>query len=61
MFIPTLDIDRIFATRFNQLAFGENKDMEDPHMQSETIYKRIATQIEKGCEQLVQHMKMEIL
>ena len=46
---------------FNQLAFGENKDMEDPHMQSETIYKRIATQIEKGCEQLVQHMKMGML
>jgi protein-tyrosine phosphatase len=46
---------------FNQLAFGENKDMEDPHMQSESTYKRIATQIEKGCEQLVLHMKMEIL
>lgn len=45
---------------FNQLAFGENNDLEDPHMQSEVIYKRIAEQIEKGCEQLVRKWKTEL-
>lgn len=45
---------------FNNLAFGENNDLEDPHMQSETTYKRIATKIEKGCEQLVLRWKSEM-
>ncbi len=44
---------------FNKLAFGDNKDMEDPHGQSETTYKRIAEQIEKGCKQLVFQWKTE--
>ncbi len=44
---------------FNQLAFGDNKDMEEPNMQSETTYKRIAEQIEEGCEQLVFRWKTE--
>lgn len=39
---------------FNKLAFGENTEMEDPHMQSEFIYKKIASQIELGCKKIIQ-------
>ena len=45
---------------FNQWVSGENKDLEDPHMQSEAIYKRIASEIEKGCKQLVLQWKKEM-
>lgn len=40
-------------------VFGDERDMDDPHMQSEYVYKRIASIIAKGCEELVSRCKTE--
>lgn len=38
---------------FNLLAFGQISDVEDPHYQSEAVYKRVIDHILEGCNNLV--------
>ncbi len=39
---------------FNKIALDENGNVEDPHYQTATVYRRVAQHIENGCKRLVE-------
>lgn len=43
--------DRIVL--FNQMAWGESREVIDPHYQSDAVYREVARHIEAGCRRLV--------
>ena len=45
--------DRIVL--FNRIAFAEGGNVEDPHYQTEAVYRRVAQHIEAGCRKLVEN------
>ena len=49
--------DRIVL--FNKIAFDEDGNVEDPHFQTETVYRNVAEHIEKGCRRLVEKFKLQ--
>lgn len=49
--------DRIVS--FNQYAFGKEGNVEDPHYQSEALYRQVAELIEHGCQEMVARWKVE--
>jgi len=46
--------DRI--VRFNEYCFGENSDLNDPHFQTEYIYRTCFDTIERGCQEIVKKL-----
>ena len=38
---------------FNRITFNEGRNVEDPHFQTQAVYRRVAQHIEAGCKQLV--------
>ena len=38
---------------FNRITFNEGGNVEDPHFQTQAVYRRVAQHIEAGCKQLV--------
>ena len=45
--------DRIVL--FNRIAFAEGGNVDDPHYQTEAVYRRVAQHIEAGCRKLVEN------
>ena len=49
--------DRIVL--FNQMAWGESREVIDPHYQSDAVYREVAQRIEAGCRRLVGQWQQE--
>lgn len=49
--------DRIVL--FNQMAWGESREVIDPHYQSDAVYREVAQRIEAGCRRLVEQWQQE--
>ena len=49
--------DRIVL--FNQMAWGESREVIDPHYQSDAVYREVARHIEAGCRRLVGQWQQE--
>lgn len=47
--------DRILL--FDEIAFGQSTEVEDPHFQSEALYCRVAQHIEAGCRNITTRLK----
>lgn len=45
---------------FNEIAFGESSDVQDPCFQSWKIYRDTAAHIEEGCRNIVSSLKSNI-
>ena len=39
---------------FNKIAFDEDSNVEDPHFQTEAVYRHVAQHIEIGCKRLIE-------
>lgn len=46
--------------QFNQIAFGENSYVEDPHQRPAEIYRAVACHIENGCKLLINWWKTQL-
>ena len=44
---------------FNKIALDEDGNVEDPHYQTATVYRRVAKHIENGCKRLVEQWKLQ--
>ena len=42
---------------FNKIAFDEDSNVEDPHFQTEALYRHVAQHIENGCKRLIERWK----
>ena len=45
---------------FDSLAFGTDSNVEDPHYQTESVYRRVAEHIETGCKHIVEQLKHKL-
>ncbi len=44
---------------FNKIAFDEDSNVEDPHFQTEAVYRHVAQHIEIGCKRLIERWKLQ--
>ena len=44
---------------FNKMAFDEDSNVEDPHFQTEAVYRHVAQHIEIGCKRLIERWKLQ--
>lgn len=54
----TNDKDKVYL--FMEYCFGINEDVDDPHYQSEYIYKNVIDTIEKGCEKIIAKIRKDL-
>lgn len=54
----TNDKDKVYL--FMEYCFGVNEDVDDPHYQSEYIYKNVTDTIEKGCEKIIAKIRKDL-
>ncbi len=43
--------------RFNDYCFGESTDLQDPHYQTEHVYRACFDTIERGCAKIIEKLK----
>ena len=44
---------------FNKIAFDEDSNVDDPHFQTEAVYRHVAQHIEIGCKRLIERWKLQ--
>lgn len=44
---------------FNKIALDEDGNVEDPHYQTATVYRKVAKHIENGCKRLVEKLELQ--